>query len=118
LNAHDGAESLHRELWAADIPHEYHLRKNADHVGADQGPRLLRALQWINGELQPPAAPKLTGIEHAWQAWLHDPSQAQPAAPLPAESSLFPAYLRALIEPQRKEAAKQDPTMHRHFGLL
>jgi S-formylglutathione hydrolase len=83
LNAHDGAESLHRELWTEDIPHEYHLRKNADHVGADEGPRLLRALQWVSDEPQPLAASILTAIE-----------------------------------PQRKEAAKLDPTMHRHYGVI
>lgn len=118
LNAHDGAESLHRELWARDIPHEYQLRKNSDHAGPDQVPRLLSALRWVNDELQPPAAASLTALERDWQTWLDDPSQAQPTTPLPADSGLFPAYLRALLEPQRKEAAKQDPSMHRHYGLL
>ena len=118
LNAHDGAESLHRELWAQDIPHEYHLRKNADHAGPDQAARLLAALQWVNAELQPPAAPVLTPLEQAWQTWLSQPTESQPTTPLPGESSLFPAYLRALIAPQRKEAIKRDPTLHRHYGVL
>jgi S-formylglutathione hydrolase len=118
LHAHDGAESLHRELWAQDIPHEYHLRKDADHVGPDQAPRLLTALQWVLCALQPPAAPELSADERPWQTWLDDPTQAQPLKPLPPASGLFPAYLRALTDPPRKDAAKQDPTVHRHYGLL
>lgn len=47
LNAHDGAEALHRELWQLDVPHEYHLMRDADHVGPTLAPRLLEAFRWI-----------------------------------------------------------------------
>jgi S-formylglutathione hydrolase len=52
LNAHDGAEALHRELWQLDIPHEYHLLRDADHVGPTVAPRLLEAFRWIGRHTQ------------------------------------------------------------------
>src|SRR5271156_5002358 len=40
LNAHDGAEFLHRVLWELDLSHEYHLVRSADHGGLTMRPRL------------------------------------------------------------------------------
>lgn len=47
LNAHDGVEFLHRVLWELDVSHEYHLIKDADHVGPSIVPRLLAAFAWV-----------------------------------------------------------------------
>jgi S-formylglutathione hydrolase len=118
LNAHDGAESLHRALWELDIPHEYHLRRDADHAGPDLAPRLCVALRWVIEHLQPPAAKPWSELERAWQTWLSEPSHRQPAAPLPADSSLFPRFLRTVVEPQRTAAQLEDPTLSRHYGVL
>lgn len=118
LHAHDGAESLHRELWTQDIPHEYHLRRNSDHAGPDLAPRLLTALHWLITELQPSAAPTLTPTEQAWQTWLQNQTLPQPTTPLPPESPLYPTYLRKITHPQRQTAAQQDPTIHRIYGVL
>jgi S-formylglutathione hydrolase len=40
LNAHDGAEFLHRVLWDLDLSHGYHLVRDADHGGPTMRPRL------------------------------------------------------------------------------
>lgn len=118
LNAHDGAESLHRTLWALDIPHEYHLRRDADHAGPDLAPRLCVALRWVIDCLQPTAAAPLTEQEQAWQAWLAAPSTPMPATLLAADSRLFPRFLRATLEPQRAAALLEDATLSRHYGIL
>lgn len=118
LHAHDGAESLHRALWELDIPHEYHLRRDADHVGPDLAPRMCEALQWLLARLQPKAAEPWSDLERTWLAWLSDPSSPLPGSPLPAESRLFPRFLRATLAPQRSAAALQDPTVDRHYGRL
>ena len=39
LNLQDGTEYLHRLLWDLDISHEYHLVKDADHVGQFAAPK-------------------------------------------------------------------------------
>lgn len=118
LNAHDGAESLHRVLWELDIPHEYHLRRDADHTGPDLVPRLCVALGWVIERLQPSVAGPLTELERAWQIWLEDPTTPLPSAPLPPGSPLFPRYLRTVTEPQRAAAQLEDPTTRRHYGIL
>lgn len=56
VNAHDGAESLHRALWDLDIAHEYHLRRDSDHAGPDLASRVVSALHWVVQHLQPTAA--------------------------------------------------------------
>lgn len=118
LNAHDGAESLHRKLWDLDIPHEYHLRRDADHAGPDLAPRLCVALSWVLERLQPKAAAALTDLEHAWQAWLVAQTGPMPTTPLPTDSRLYPIFLRTTLDPQRTAAAREDPTVSRHYGIL
>jgi S-formylglutathione hydrolase len=118
LHAQDGSESLHRELWTQDIPHEYHLRRDADHVGPDLAPRLATALQWVTSRLQPPAAEALSAVEQTWRNWLDNPSQPQPTTPLPPESPLTPALLRRQTQALREAAAREDPTIQRRYGLL
>jgi S-formylglutathione hydrolase len=118
FNAHDGAESLHRALWELDIPHEYHLRRYADHAGPDLAPRICDAMRWVVDRLQPQAAKPLTELERAWSGWLSDSSTPQPTTPLPVESVLFPHLLRILVEPQRTAARLKDPSLSRHYGEL
>jgi len=118
LNAHDGAESLHRVLWDLDIPHEYRLRRDADHAGPDLAPRVCEALRWVIDRLRPPRAAPLSELEQEWQTWLAARATPLPSTPLPADSRLFPAFLRATQEPQRAAAQLQDPTMSRHYGIL
>lgn len=89
LNAHDGAEALHRTLWALDVPHEYHLLRDADHVGSTIPPRLAGAFAWVAARLRP--------------------------APGPDETA---ETLRAALAPLRDAAAREDPNMDRIYGLV
>ena len=119
LNAHDGAESLHRALWELDVPHEYHLRRDADHAGPELASRICVALRWVIDRLQPPTAAPLTELEQGWQRWLAAPTSIpMPTTPLPADSTLSPSVLRATLEPQRTAAQLEDPTLRRHYGIL
>ncbi len=47
LNAHDGAEFLHRILWEQGIEHEYRLLHHCDHMGASLRWRIEDAHRWI-----------------------------------------------------------------------
>lgn len=91
LNAHDGAESLHRVLWDLDVRHEYHLLRDADHVGPTIVPRLRRAFAWVG--------------EHI---------DGRPRTELSAEE----VALRAFVEPQRGVAMTKDPSMARAYGRV
>jgi S-formylglutathione hydrolase len=91
LNAHDGAEALHRELWQLDIPHEYHLLRDADHVGPTLAPRLLEAFRWIG---------------------THTRSSGQ-ACPSAEERAL-----REYVTPLHATASALDPTFSRIYGRL
>lgn len=90
LHAHDGAEFVHRALWELDVPHEYHLLCDADHVGPTLPPRLRRAFAWVGA--------KLVG-----------------GAPEPSEEE---RALLAHLEPARRAARELDPTLDRTYGLL
>ncbi|MET0385938.1 MAG: alpha/beta hydrolase-fold protein [Polyangiales bacterium] len=118
LHAHDGAEYLHRQLWSLDVPHEYHLRRDADHVGPDLEARLLAGLGWALGHLQPTASAALTPLEQAWSRWLDEPENTPPPTPLPAKSSLLPHVLRAQLSPLRTQALQHDETISHHYGRL
>ena len=89
VNAHDGAEFLHRVLWALDISHEYHLVRGADHGGATFRPRMLETFAWVGRALTSPAS--------------EDQSMSA---------------IRAQIQPLRDRAEALDPTAHRRFGVL
>jgi S-formylglutathione hydrolase len=119
LHAHDGAEYLHRTLWQLDIAHEYHLRRDADHVGPGLTERLREAFAWVAARIAPRAAVPLSEHELAWQAWLEQArTDVPPLPPLPPESVLFPQLLRAQLAEARRQAAEQDETMSRVYGLL
>lgn len=91
LHAHDGAEALHRELWQLDIPHEYHLLRDADHVGPTLAPRLLEAFRWV-------------GIHTG------TPAHVCPGAEERA--------LREYVAPRYATAGTLDPSFSRIYGRL
>ncbi len=51
---YEGAEFLHRTLWDAKIPHEYHLVRGADHVGVTLPRRLTEAFRFVGRVLSGP----------------------------------------------------------------
>jgi hypothetical protein len=119
FHAHDGAEFLHRVLWQLDVPHEYLLRRNADHVGPDLPERLLAAFRWVARNLQPPAAlPEPTPLEASWLRWLEGVDLTPPDTELPSTSPWFVRVLRARIALPRQAAAQSDPSVLRRNGLL
>lgn len=117
LNAHDGAEFLHRVLWELDVRHDYHLWGDADHVGPSLLPRLEAAFGWVGSKLAPTTA-ALTPIELDWQRWLDSGAVENAPPPLPPTSPLMPRVLRTLLAPLREAAGRQDETMQRLFGVL
>lgn len=88
LNAHDGAEHLHRTLWALDVAHDYRLRRDADHLGPDLIERLADAFEWVGAHL----------------------------APRPPVESPERAALHAYVEPLRRRV--DDETIGRRYGVL
>lgn len=118
LHAHDGAEFLHRELWALDLAHEYRLRRDSDHAGPDLLERLREAFAWVGRRLSPAAQAPLSPLESAWLAWMEAPSSTPPVTTLTPASPVFSRVLRALLAPQRAAAAREDPTFGRRYGLL
>lgn len=90
LHAHDGAEFVHRALWELDVPHEYHLLRDADHVGPTLPSRLQRAFAWVGTRLMG-------------------------GAPGPSEEE---RALAAQLEPARRAAREIDPSFDRTYGLL
>ncbi|MFO0575479.1 MAG: alpha/beta hydrolase-fold protein [Polyangia bacterium] len=117
LNAHDGAEFLHRVLWQLDIRHEYHLWADADHVGPSLLPRLQAALRWVAGQLAP-MDPVLTPLEREWQRFLDAGAAGPPPPPLSPLCALMPRVLRAALAPLREAARREDETVERVFGAL
>ena len=115
LNAHDGAEFLHRVLWDLDLPHEYHLVRGADHGGPTMRPRLRTMLAWLGSLWNPP--PTDAVAEQAAGVWLQSGMQGKPPAGATTTNS-FIRFLRAGFESRRSDATKRDPTTSRTFGLL
>jgi S-formylglutathione hydrolase len=118
LNAHDGAEVLHRTLWDLDLAHEYRLRRDADHIDETMPERLREAFAWIAARLVPREAAPVDDEELAWLAWLEGDRTQAPPPMLPPTSPIFPQLLRALVEPGRREALAIDPTTARRYGVL
>jgi S-formylglutathione hydrolase len=90
LHAHDGAEFVHRALWELDVPHEYHLLRDADHVGPTLPSRFRRAFAWVGSRL-------VGGVP--------EPSEEERA-------------LAAHLESARRAARELDPSLDRSYGLL
>lgn len=95
LNAHDGAEFLHRRLWDLDLSHEYHLVRGADHLGPSLLPRVREAFGWLGRILAP-----------------------KPLAPVDAALEGARRELHAQLEPLRAAASEHDAAMKRRFGAL
>jgi S-formylglutathione hydrolase len=91
VNAHDGAEFLHRTLWELDLPHAYHLHRDADHVGPSLVSRLTGAFAWLGRHLDGTSPGR--------------PSHEQVA-------------LRQALASARAKAAEADPTTTRTYGRL
>jgi S-formylglutathione hydrolase len=113
LNAHDGAEFLHRVLWDLDISHEYHLVRDADHGGPTMRPRLRAMFAWI-GSLWNPITPD-RDAEKAATIWLQSGMKGK--APAGATTTnAFIRFMRAGFEPLRTRAEETDPDTKRRFG--
>jgi S-formylglutathione hydrolase len=113
LNAHDGAEFLHRVLWDLDLSHEYHLVRGADHGGPTMRPRLRRMLGWFGSLWNP--TPVDADAEQSAMLWLESGMQGKPPAGA-TTTNAFIRFLRARFEPLRDQAAQIDPTTIRGFG--
>lgn len=115
LNAHDGAEFLHRTLWDLDLAHEYHLVREADHGGPTMRPRMRAMFAWLGAILNPPVAD--TAVEQAAAAWFDSGMQGKPPAGA-TTSEAFMRCMRARFEPLRAKAAESDPATARRYGKL
>jgi S-formylglutathione hydrolase len=104
LHAHDGAEYLHRVLWDLDLAHDYHLLRQANHVGPSLPPRLLRGFAWVAEHAR--AAQRLAEARRALRAGDVTPPSEEERA------------LDAYLEPRRLVARQLDPSFARTHGLL
>ena len=115
LNAHDGAEFLHRTLWDLDLAHEYRLLRDADHGGPTMRPRMRAMFEWLGALWN--TAPSDAAVEAAAAAWAESGMQGAP----PAGATTTNAFIRALrsrFEPLRAKAAESDPTTTRGYGVM
>ena len=115
LNAHDGAEFLHRTLWDLDLAHEYHLVREADHGGPTMRPRMRAMFGWLADVLRPPVSNP--SIEEAAAAWFGSGMQGKPPAGA-TTSEAFIQFMRARFEPLREKAAESDPAVKRRYGVV
>jgi S-formylglutathione hydrolase len=119
LNAHDGAEFLHRVLWDLDISHEYHLVRGADHGGPSLRPRMRAMYHWVGSVVTALRSEKAdpNAEEQAVSAWIEGGMTGQPPAAAPS-SSEFVRILRAQFQPLPEKAAVSDPSVDRRYGVL
>ena len=119
LNAHDGAEFLHRVLWDLDISHEYHLVRGADHGGPTMRPRMRAMYTWVSSVMTALRLKTLetTPEERAVSSWIEGGMTGNPPAAAPT-SKEFLRILRAQFRPLRDRAAISDPTTNKRYGAL
>jgi len=115
LNAHDGAEFLHRTLWELDLAHEYHLVREADHGGPTMRPRLRAMFAWLGEVLRPPLAN--AALEQAATEWLQSGMRSKPPAGA-TTTQAFINFMRAQFVPLRAKAAESDASVKRRYGVL
>src|SRR3984893_12072185 len=75
INAHDGAEFLHRVLWDLDISHEYRLIRGGDHGGPTFVPRMRAMFAWVGSvmtALRAAATAEPAADELAVSAWIRN----------------------------------------------
>lgn len=120
LNAHDGAEFLHRILWEFDIAHEYRLIRGADHGGPTLIPRMRDAFAWIGSiaaQLRRVATKSSSEDERAVADWIARGLSGDPP-PVDPNSEAFIRMLRAQLKPVRDQAASVDATTLRRYGKI
>ena len=119
LNAHDGAEFLHRVLWDLDISHEYHLVRGADHGGPSLRPRMRAMYAWVGSAVTAWQSKRAepTAEEQAVTAWIEGGMAGKPPAAA-SSSNEFVRILRAQLQPLRDQAASSDATTNRRYGVL
>jgi S-formylglutathione hydrolase len=119
LNAHDGAEFLHRVLWDLDISHEYRLIRGADHGGPTFVPRIRDAFAWLGSIVaeQRAGSAELLADQRAVDEWVNRGLTGDPPSVDPG-SKAFITMLRAQLKPARDQAATKDPTTLRRYGIL
>jgi len=115
LNAHDGAEFLHRVLWDLDLWHEYRFVRDADHGGPTMRPRLHAMFGWLGSVWNPPTLD--AAAEDAATIWLQSGMQGKPPAGA-TTTKAFIDFMRAGFAPLRAQAAEKDPTTKRRFGVF
>jgi S-formylglutathione hydrolase len=105
LNAHDGAELLHRLLWDLDISHEYHLVRGADHGGPTMRPRMRAMYTWVGSAInaQRTKSGDPTAEARAVSAWIESGMVGNPPPSAPS-SDEFLRILRAQLQPLRDQA--------------
>jgi S-formylglutathione hydrolase len=121
MNLHDGAEFLHRVLWDQQIPHEYHLVKDADHVGPSFVQRTREAFSWLGRQLTKPwsgDADSISETARAWIEWLDRGFTGHVPPPLDMSTPEAITVLREQFSQARTQAAEVDPTTKLHFGKL
>ncbi|BCJ40138.1 hypothetical protein GCM10010168_29960 [Actinoplanes ianthinogenes] len=112
FNLHDGTEQLHRDLWDLDIAHDYHLVGGADHVGPEATASMRAAFTFVAAALTPPHDDDLA-LEQAWREWKQgDPPRFDAFGPSASTA------VRVMMADELAEAARQDPTATRRYGLL
>jgi S-formylglutathione hydrolase len=118
VNAHDGAEFLHRLLWDLDISHEYHLVRGGDHAGPTLVPRMREAYAWVGSIFTAKRSGQdRSESDEAISAWIQGGMQG--SAPQVAPSSTqFLRIVREQLRPVRERAAAADPTTNRRYGAL
>jgi S-formylglutathione hydrolase len=119
LNAHDGAEFLHRTLWDLDISHEYHLVRGADHGGPSMRPRMRAMYVWVGSVLSALRSKMAepSAEERAVTAWIEGGMAGNPPVAAPT-SKEFIRILRAQFRALRAQAAISDATTNRRYGVL
>jgi S-formylglutathione hydrolase len=118
VNAHDGAEFLHRVLWDLDIAHEYHLVRGGDHGGPTLVPRMGEAFAWIGNVFNSKQSARTESeIDVAITAWIADGMRGVPPQVSPS-SKEFLRIVRAQLRPLLERAAASDPTTTRRYGIL
>lgn len=115
VNAHDGAEFLHRVLWDLDLSHEFHLVRGADHGGPSMRPRMRAMYTWVGTVMN--ALGSAPAEEQTVTAWIEGGLAGNPPVVSPS-SKEFLRILRAQLQPLRDQAAKSDSTVNRRYGVL
>ena len=117
INAHDGAEFLHRVLWSLDISHEYRLIRGGDHGGPTLVPRMRDAFRWVGSVLTESRSAESTELDGAVGIWIESGMIGAPPSVAPG-SKEFLRVMRAQLQPLRERAVEMDANTTRRYGVL